>query len=247
MHNIEHDYYKSLGEVETSVFKKKYFEYEAGKLAQYEKVLNNASKTLAISKSDYDALNTKYNNVELVSAFHGNRNVEIKKGLGLYCLYHGNLSVGENNKAALFLVNEVFNNINIPLVIAGTNPSKELKKAVLNKTNITLRYNVSDADMNDLIRNAQINVLPTFQDTGIKLKLINSLFNGRFCIGNSLMVNNTGLELLCITADTSFEFVYNIKRLFVTPFDMKDVKKREKVLMSHFSNEDNALKIIDII
>lgn len=52
-----------------------------------------------------------------------------------------------------------------------------------------------------LIQEAHINLLPTFQNTGIKLKLLNALFNGRFCIVNSMMTEHTGLEKYCEIAD----------------------------------------------
>ncbi len=52
---------------------------------------------------------------------------------------------------------------------------------------------------------AQINVLPTFQATGIKLKLLMALYTGRHCIVNQPMVDNTGLEELCSIQNTAEE------------------------------------------
>ncbi|NBR32127.1 MAG: DUF1176 domain-containing protein, partial [Sphingomonadaceae bacterium] len=46
---------------------------------------------------------------------------------GRFVLYHGNLGVGENNKAALFLVHEVFPMLSVPCVIAGNHPSRQLQ------------------------------------------------------------------------------------------------------------------------
>jgi len=51
--------------------------------------------------------------------------------------------------------------------------------------------------MNDLIRNAHLNVLYTTQSTGLKLKLIYSIFLGRFILVNNLMVENTDLAPVC--------------------------------------------------
>ena len=51
------------------------------------------------------------------------------------------------------------------------------------------------------MENAHINLLFTFQSTGIKLKLLNSLYRGRFVLVNHKMVNNTGLERLCVIED----------------------------------------------
>ena len=66
-------------------------------------------------------------------AFHPYEDVSIKPGRGEFALYHGNLEVGENNLAAVFLAKEVFNALDIPLVIAGNNPSEELKHLKLRK------------------------------------------------------------------------------------------------------------------
>ena len=51
-------------------------------------------------------------------------------------------------------------------------------------------------DLDRLFENAHINVLPTFQNTGIKLKLLNTLYQGKFVIANDDMIDHTGLESL---------------------------------------------------
>ena len=79
------------------------------------------------------------------------------------------------------------------LVIAGKEPSPQLSGHRRKETGQTH----PDPDQNtmlDLIRQAQVLVLPTFQPTGIKLKLIDALFNGRHIIVNSPMIAGTGLE-----------------------------------------------------
>lgn len=131
-HNIEHDYYKNLEQVETNYFKKYFFRNESDNLKHYEKTLKNAQKVLSISPSDHAYLNKKYHNSVLIPAFHAQESVSALKGSGKFILYHGNLGVGENNYAALFLVNEVFSKIEIPSVIAEAIPAKILKKPYLN-------------------------------------------------------------------------------------------------------------------
>lgn len=245
-HNIEHDYYKSLEKVEKSFFRKTYFKMEAKKLERFEKVLDNANYVAAISPSDTNVLSQRYNNVHQITAFHPNEEVKINEGQGEFCLYHGNLEVGENNEAALFLVNEVFSKIKIPLIIAGRKPSAELVNVVSNYPHIKLRANINTQEIDELIKNAQINILPTFQATGIKLKLLASLFNGRYCIVNTPMVSNTGLEGLCSIKDTPEEIRTEVQRLFVLPFDMKEKQNREKILSESFSNKKNVKKLIKL-
>jgi hypothetical protein len=245
-HNIEHDYYKNLEKVERSFFRKTYFKMEAKKLERFEKVLSKATHIAAISIADRDQLSQRYQNVHHVTAFHPNDAVKIIEGRGEFCLYHGNLEVGENNEAALFLVNNVFSKIKIPLIIAGRKPSQELKMAVEKHSHIQIKGNINTLEIDELIKNAQVNILPTFQSTGIKLKLLAALFNGRHCMVNSPMVADTGLEELCTIRDEAEEIVKELPELFKKQFDMNEKQKREKVLRESFSNEANVKKLMEL-
>ncbi|OFY83921.1 MAG: hypothetical protein A3F72_07465 [Bacteroidetes bacterium RIFCSPLOWO2_12_FULL_35_15] len=247
MHNIEHDYYFNLEKVEKSIFKKLYFGMEAKKLKRFEKVLNKAYAVAAISPADAKELSTRYQNVHHITAFHPNEEVKIKDGKGDFCLYHGNLEVGENNEAALYLVNEIFSKINTPFIIAGRKPSAELVQVVSKHKHIKLKANINTQDIDSLIKDAQINILPTFQATGIKLKLLAALFTGRHCIVNSPMVANTGLEELCSIQNTAEEMSNEIIRLFDLPFDMQEKQKREAILITNFSNAINMKKLVALI
>jgi hypothetical protein len=247
MHNIEHHYYKGLERAEKSSLKIFYFGEEADKLKQFEKVLHQANHIAAISKADANELASRYYHVNFIGAFHPANEVAIKPGKGDYCLYHGNLSVGDNQEAALFLVENVFSKIKIPLVIAGQKPSKELARALAAHAHIQVKENVDNETMQQLIQNAQINVLPTFQSAGIKLKLLAALFSGRHCLVNDVMADNTGLETLCSIKNTAEEMISEIKRLFEIPVDKGTKEKREHILLRDFSNEKNAKKIIDLI
>jgi hypothetical protein len=247
MHNIEHTYYSNLAEVEKSFFRRKYFISEGKKLAKFESVLHQASAVAAISPADTKELSARYKNVANVIAFHPHDKIEIKEGKGDFALYHGSLAVGENNKAALYLVNEVFNDLSVSLVIAGNGASAELKEAVSKKKNIKLKENISTADIYTLIQTAQINILPTFQATGIKLKLLSALYSGRHCLVNSPMVVNTGLESLCHIADSPAEIKKEVLRLMSLSFDGSEKIKREKTLEGNFSNKTNAKKLLELL
>ena len=65
------------------------------------------------------------------------------------------------------------------------------------RTNVRLVINPDDDLMFDLIRKAHINLMVTFQPTGLKLKLLNALYNGRFCLVNGNMLHGTQLSTLC--------------------------------------------------
>lgn len=246
-HNIEHHYYHNLAQVEKDFFKKYYFLNEVGKLERFERTLCNAQAIAAISNPDAQYLNGRYPNVHHISAFHPNNEVNIAEGLGDYCLYHGSLEIGENNEAALHLIRNVFSKIDIPLVIAGNRPSKELKEEAAKHQNVEIRTGLNTKDIHDLIAGAQINVLPTFQATGIKLKLLAALYIGRHCLVNSYMVQDTGLEPLCRVEDNNKRFAEAVKTLFTEPFGRIDVKKREAILESQFCNRVTARKLYKVI
>jgi hypothetical protein len=246
-HNIEHDYYKSLARVEKDIFKRYYFFNEAEKLESFEPALQHANGVAAISLNDTAYFNSRYQNAFYLPAFHANEMVNIKEGKSDYALYHGNLSIGENNEAALYLVNEVFKDTTFRLIISGNKPSKELRLAVANNPNITLHADVTIAEINNLIQNAHINILPTFQPTGIKLKLLTALYNGRYCLVNNVMVANTGLEKLCYVANDAPAFKKHLKKLFAKTYTAADIEKRKKILCENFSNNTSAKKLIEML
>lgn len=237
-HNIEHEYYKRLESVESSLFKRRFFRMESAKLAAYEIVLMNAAGVFAISR--YDASHFKQVNPKTitVSAFHDSEKVEVIPGKGDYVLYHGNLGVGENNHAAMYLVNEVFSKIETRCIIAGNNASNQLRKACISN-NVELKEEISSKEIISLIQNAQINVLPTFQKTGIKLKLLNALYKGRHCLVNSPMVEDTGLEHLCYIADAAENMIQQIGELMEIEFLPKEIDTRSLELKP-FNNAANA-------
>ncbi len=247
-HNIEHDYYKNLELVETSYFKKYFFRNESDNLKKYEKILLNAQVVLAISPSDKTYLKHKYHNAVLLPAYHQNDEVNIQAGTGDYILYHGNLGVGENNFAALYLVNEIFSQIYFPVIIAGSNVSKELRYACSKYPHIQIKEDWNNEQIMEAIGNAQINVLPTFQGTGIKLKLLNSLYAGRHCVVNPMMVDHTGLEHACHIAKTSQDMVDEIKTLLTVAFTETDIKARKKILNnSCYNNEANTEHLVQLL
>jgi hypothetical protein len=244
-HNVEHHYYQGLARVEKDIFKRYYFLNEAGKLESYEGVLNHASSIASISQNDTGYFNKIYNNAFYLPAFHANTEINVKAGKGDYILYHGNLGIGENDEAAMFLVSKVFDDMEETFIIAGNKPSKELKAAVLKRPNIQLIADISTTEINRLIMDAHINLLPTFQQTGIKLKLLSALYSGRFCMVNAPMIANTGLESLCILADTPATMKVKIRETMKKTFTEEDIRKRKDLLYGDFSNEKNIVRLLE--
>jgi hypothetical protein len=122
-----------------------------------------------------------------------------------------------------------------------------LKQKIKPYSHIQLIANPAHEQMESLIQDAQLTIIPTFQDTGLKLKLLASLFSGRFCIANSKMIDQTGLEHLCLLANTPQEMVDTIEELFDKDFTAEEIEKRKAVLEKEFSNWGNAMKIIGLL
>ncbi|MCS6818538.1 MAG: glycosyltransferase [Chitinophagales bacterium] len=247
MHNVEWDYYKSLGEQERNYLLKFYFLYESQKLKKFEEELKYADHVLTISPNDYEYFSKHGKKIHYIPAFHSNEKITSKTGKGDYVLYHGNLSVVENNQAALYILKKIAPRSKHEFIIAGKNPLESLRKEIKNQPNVTLVYNPSFETMSSLISNAHICLLPTFQNTGIKLKLINSLYKGRFCIVNKPMIENTGLEPLCFIEENADSCIRIIDELFEKDFTEEDIKLRQEILYRDFSNINNAKKICSIL
>ncbi|MBL1233101.1 MAG: hypothetical protein COA31_010310 [Flavobacteriales bacterium] len=247
--NIEHDYYAYLAKAEQHFFKKIYFSIEAWKAKKYEPVIQLADLILVVSKTDELYFKEEYPNVKTVfiPCFHSGEEITIQQGKGNYVLYHGNLGVPENEAAALVICNKIFNTLDIPLIVAGLHPTKKLKSTINHYNNIQLVENPTESKMQELISNAQINLLYTHQPTGLKLKLLHSLFKGRFCLANSTMLSGTTLNDLCEIADNNETFKSKIKSLFQQEMDIETIKIQRKESLADYSNQENCLKLIDII
>jgi glycosyltransferase involved in cell wall biosynthesis len=158
-------------------------------------------------------------------------------------LYHGNLSVIENEKAAMFLIKKVMPGVSATLVIAGKNPTKKLRLEIAKHSNIQLVENPDQEKMQQLIKDAQIHLLPTFQPTGVKLKLVASLYEGRHIIANDQMTKGFPENKLIFKANKPEEFRNKIQKLFNIPFTEGDIAARTEFLNEHFNNQKNALQL----
>ena len=246
-HNIEHDYYQALAKTEKRIKNKIYLKTEAIKLRRFEPILKKATAILAISNNDYNYLCRKYKNVFLIPAFCGFNTANIIEGDGEYVLYHGNLSVSENYDIATYLIEKIFKDSEIKLIIAGKNPPAHLIRCAEKETNVTLVKNPDDKTLQQLIQNAHINILLTAQSTGLKLKLLNALYNGRFCIVNNKMTEGLGIDNQLPTANTDEEIKTTIDNLMRCTFDDKQLHDRKLLLEKHFNCSETIEKLVDTI
>ncbi len=247
-HNVEHTYYRHLYETSGSIAKKAYYWLESKLLLSYEKEIVNKATFWGVSKKDVaDYKQLGCTNIDFLPLYLPEWTVQGGLGKGNFCLYHGNLGVDENEKAAIWLLEEVFSTLEVPLVVAGKDPSGKLKVLAYKKPHTCLVENPSEKEMQDLIGKAHLNVLPSFNATGIKLKLINSLFNGRHCLVNAATAEGTGLESACYQAETAEEMKFAIESLYSQPFTVDDLHQRHKLLDKMFDNNANARQMVEWI
>ena len=244
-HNVETDYYLELSKSEPNFWKRLYFFTEYLKLKQYEKKVALFDGVFAISMSDHAYFKNRCQS-NYIKAFHSNTEILSKLGMGTFALYHGNLSLQENIKAALFLIKKVFAFTDYPFIIAGKRPCPTVLEAVKKYSHIKLIQNPSAQHMNELIAEAHMCLLPTHQKTGIKLKLIESLHRGRFCVANHAMINNTELAPYCYAANSANEWLKIINTLKHKDFNSELLIQRKQI-STVFNNDREALKLIEII
>lgn len=247
--NIEHQYYYHLFRAEKNPFKKFYFLFSELKLRAFQGQLGHANVMLTVSHDDTAYLASKFSKirVEYLPSFHQHNDIHIQPGKGDYILYQGHLSVAENIKAVEFLVYKVFKKSDIKLVVAGLDPPKRLFRIAGKYSNVTLIPNPSDEKMIELIRNAHINVMVTFQPTGLKLKILNALFNGRFCLVNQEMVTGTELSKICEIANTALALRTKAEELMKRSFSEEMILERKQLLMKWHSNQENCKILLNLL
>ena len=247
--NIEHDYYNALSHSTDNIIKKSFFKLEGLRFRLFQKNVKWADLIISVSTTDADYLRKVFpeKKVEFIPCFHANEKITTLTGKSNYILYHGKLSVPENEKAVLFLIKNVFCKLKHKCIVAGMDPSDDIYKAASSYNNIEIIPNPEQNKMEELISQAQIHTLVTFQDTGLKLKLLNSLFSGRHTLVNSLMLAGSGLDSLCRIANTPEEMISECNRLMEIPVDEKTIAQREKLLFPAFSNKEQAKKLIKMI
>ncbi|MBS1745746.1 MAG: glycosyltransferase [Bacteroidetes bacterium] len=247
LYNVEHEYYRHLYKFSHNIRHELYYFIEAKKLYNYErKLVKNVAAFFTVAHQDAEYYRKEFNcnNIEYLPLFIPEWQVQSQEGMGAYCLYHGKLSVEENEYAVEWLIKNVFCGINIPFVIAGKSPTKKILKLAAKNSNITIHADPSDEEMQDIIAKAHIHVLPSFNNTGIKIKLLNALFNGRHCAVNDAMIEGTHLDAMCHIVNDASEFKERIQLLYHQPFTTEEKEYRKQILMKEFNNNANALQLV---
>lgn len=226
-HNIEHEYYYHLA-LNSTGWKKRYFLSETKKLQKYEPILHHADHILAIKDSDKKYF-SQYGKTSVLYPCSEVKNGE-KKPTKPYAIFHGNLSVSENERAVKWLIEHIDSTID--LIIAGKNPSSNLK-SIIKKKKIRLFENPDKQQMDELIQNARIHLLYTDQSTGVKLKLINALQCSGHILVNDKMVEGTRFDQLCTVLSRKEEWNKKIHELIEKELTTEEFNRRTQFIKNH--------------
>jgi len=249
LHNVEFEYYHDLYKASRHPFKKLYYFTESRRLKRYEQSIANKAIFLSVTEKDARTYREIFGcrHITHLPLFLPPWKVDAITGVGTYCLYQGDLSVEANHKMARWLVKKVFRELKIQLIIAGKQPSANLQQLVQQHNNIQLIADPTEAAMQQLISEAHINIIPSHSATGIKLKLLNALYNGRHCLVNEATVAGTGFEQLCHIAHTAAHTRDMVEQLYHQPFREEEIMTRKAILHTAFNNTMNALKLLEIL
>lgn len=246
--NVEHHYYKALYNSETNAAKKAFFLTEALKLEKWESKLANVDLILTLSEKDKEHYMSVFPNINVLNTFlFFNSDKDLQPNFASkdkYILFHAKLSVHENIEAAMHIIQNIAPMVNAKFIIAGINPDKSIYKAAKSIDNVDIIANLSEEDMQELLNNAHINILTTKQATGLKLKLINSLYQSKYIIANDAMLSGSNLENYVELANSDDEIINKTQELLSKEFSKNDYERRLKLIPKEYNNDIQIERII---
>jgi len=246
---LESTYYRELAKITPWGIRKIYFAAES----LFCKIAENricSSYSIAASSIELtEALKKKQHKqpVVMINQFRGLPLVNFEPGKGGFCLFHGNLSERENEYAAHWLLEHVFNEIEIPFVIAGERPSTTLEQAAHLRTHTCLVANPGEKELMDLIKKAQVNLMPSFTTAGNTSAVLKSLALGRHVLVNPKGAQYNKLSEVCEVASDPDAFCEAIKVLFEKEFKEDQKNDREGFLNREFHDTENLNQMIKML
>lgn len=241
IHNVEQDYFKNLYRNNRSILgfiKKELIKFKEKKVLKYASIIltltNNDSKRLKqlyndeisnkiikvvpICVSNYiDETNRKK-----VSDIHNNK---------LTLLTTGSLWYGPNSDGIIWFINNVLENIkNVNLIIAGSNPNKELMKLTEKFSNIEL---IADPeDISKYFIESDLYIAPIFYGAGMKVKIAEALSYGLPIVGTEHSFIGYEVE------NKISSYIANSKNQFISAIEeFNDMKNFDRISMSNKAYE----------
>jgi len=247
IHNNESVYYAHLANTEKNLLKHFYYLWEAKVLKKYQEALQKKLPLACLSELDLESFKDEgFQSLHFIPCFTPWQRIKIKKGKGAYCLYHGNMEVAENEAAAKWLIENVFNAINTSFIISGNGISNRLMAYAKEHSHIQFINNPSIEQLNNLVSDAHINILPSMNQTGVKLKLLHALAEGRFCITNQNGLAGSKIITGITSAETPSSWISHIKKMMMEEFDDFLIEERTGIF-ALYNNQKNAEKLNELL
>ncbi|MEY3058807.1 MAG: hypothetical protein RL000_159 [Bacteroidota bacterium] len=242
-------YFQQLSSLVPWKGKKLHYQVEAWRMNRYFKRLISQKTTLfTSSKKLHEVLKQKTeNHTQWVPLFTGMPAVFHQSNKGHFCLFHGKLSNEETAYAAFWLLEHVFHTLEIPFVIAGSNPSTHLENAAHVRQHTCLVTNPGEKEMQELIKKAQIILSPTFIEAEGDDNLLQSLALGRHILINSKRSKDKEIKSVCHIAQSPEEFIQKTKELFETEFSEEEKYARQQLLNNKFQDQESLGKLLSWI
>ncbi|GEJ44982.1 hypothetical protein CRS_15900 [Chryseobacterium sp. ON_d1] len=245
-HNNESEYYKGLSLSEKNIFKKIIYKIESLKYSGYQKkLLKKFEAVFCLSEKEYHEVESYSANAHLIHIFHGNESVKILDTKGKYFLFHGDLTTADN-KRALNETIDLFKTLpQYHLVVASDRASEDIKRKISTVENISLAPIQTNENLHRLLKDAQANILISYQNSGTKVKLFNTLYNSRFVIINGNITDDSVLMNLCLYGADMNE----IRQQIITSAEKEyhDTEKRKEILDKTHSDKAKAKEMVKII
>lgn len=246
-HNIEHEYYSALSK-KSKGWKRRFFKQEARKLERFERILQHADYIMTIKEKDRLHFSGYGPKTFVLPASCPDIGEMQYRETDAFCLFQGNLSVVENEDAAIWLIEKVFLPIKLTdkLIIAGKNPGDRLQKICL-ESGVELVSSPDEFEMNELMQTARVHVLYSDQATGVKLKLVNALQTSGHIIANGAMIKDTDFVDYCTLALIAEDYQYFIQQKLAVELSIVEFNERKEFVESKLNTYTNCKLILSLI
>jgi hypothetical protein len=240
-HNVEYKYYQQLATNTGSLVKKLFFLLESKKLKTYERQTKHANWILSIKPEDTEYFK-HFNPKALTLPASISKELNEYSQTKNYALFHGNLSVMENENAVFWIHNAIKKSIScdFEFIIAGKDPSKKLVN-FCTENNLQLIENPSIEKMNELICDARIHVFQSKSDSGVKLKLLKSLNSCGHIITTQNLIFDSQINNLCHIVNSKNDFNTLFEILKSKFLDRNEFEMRMEFLRNYFQMEERVL------
>jgi hypothetical protein len=208
---------------------------------RFKKIIQKAKVVSSIELENKEA------NASIIPEFKGELQSFFKEGNGSFCLYYGDLSKGENEYSARWLLEHVFNKLEVPFVIAGNNPAESLEQAAHVRMHTCLVSNPSELEMSELIKKSQIVLMPSFIEQQSQDNVLKSMLWGRHVLVNYKATHESPFASWFEVAETPEMFREKIEYLFNKNFSQNEKNIRLEGIQKMGSDESKALKLIHLL